>query len=107
MNHEQLAALADVWTERALAAIAEAREATPGEHTGTVDLYVYGTQGRFQAAGGEARYGVDWPTHSLLMAKIAERLRERGYAARLVPFTGALHEPTNLHEPAADERTNR
>lgn len=105
MLSRDLDALADMWTERALAAIAEARKATPGEHTGTVDLYVYGTQGRFQAAGGEARYGVDWPTHSLLMAKTAERLRARGLDARLVPFTGAIHEPTNLHEPTADERT--
>ena len=107
MKRRDLEALADMWTERALAAIAEVREATPGEHTGTVDLYVYVTEADFEEAGGEARYGVGWVTHSLLMGNVVVRLRDLGYEARLVPFTGALGEPTNIHEPTAKERMEK
>jgi len=101
---DDLARLAGLWEAQALAAIGEAHAATDGTHTGVVDLYVYDSEADFQKAGGEARYGVDWATHGMLMAETARRLRAKGYDAALTPFTGALHEPTNLHD--ANERSN-
>ena len=107
MIRHDLARLADLWEAQALAAIGEARAAVDGTHTGTVDLYIYDSEADFEKAGGEARYGVDWWMHGLLMAETARRLRARGYEARLTPFTDDPGEPTNLHEPTADERTGK
>lgn len=103
MECYDLNALADEYEAHALEG-AEGTWATDLDGESVIELGMWPMQGEFEAAGGEARHGMDWQTHSLVMGEVARRLQVRGLRTRLVPLDPAIGEPTYLHELSAKER---
>lgn len=87
----------------ALLALEDA-EKSIGHAPSEMVLYHYETEAEFVKSGGVQRYGCDWRTHNELLVRVANRLTADGYSARLEYFKDEPSEPSNIHEPTAEER---
>ena len=84
--------------------IAEELAASRGAEPARMDFYVYGSKDEFEAAGGRAKYGTGWAGHTQYVATTALLVEAEGIAVAIRRFTDDPAEPSNLHEPRAEDR---